>query len=463
MPPNESSFWSFSLFQLFSTTTNNANHLFPISILFEEQPQNSNNSSPLLNGTRCHPMLFNPSFSVESNPTYEYSICPDSFLVPLFTSLILFISVILTAACALAILFKRKSGHVVARTPFMMMSTLLSSLAFVFISSIRYLVGRKVFPCALFSLTWFLTQPLVTLPTMLRSLRLFVMYKLNLLKTLRRRNSTSLSTFHPFSEKLKHPQKTNAINKSSAIINTTMNNHNNNNNGAQVHLHSEVHTATPRSVKFQITTTERVEQEPQQQESTTTDHHANLPHPLSGLNNNEFSWNDSISDSFDSVSEIASNYEPYSLDDKELRHLRILQFVSSHKFTLLLYSICISCSLGLWILLGAIEEGIHTTNPYQSVIVDDGGLFLFSHGCITNAKGVGIIVSQAGVYILLEIVTLGLCMFADKDTWRIKIETFVAVVFQVLFVIAYGCSLINGYGKSIFFDFGNCVFLIYIA
>src|SRR5690242_4745932 len=94
-----------------------------------------------VNGTRCHPILFNlGGLSMEANPTFEYGICPDTIFAVLFPSLTLFVSLLFSLLGSIGIYLKRKSGHLTARNPVLMASTLAASLLFVFISTIRYLV-----------------------------------------------------------------------------------------------------------------------------------------------------------------------------------------------------------------------------------------------------------------------------------------------------------------------------------
>ncbi|KAF0976678.1 hypothetical protein FDP41_004577 [Naegleria fowleri] len=48
---------------------------------------------------------------------------------------------------------------------------------------LRYTIGRKVFPCALYTLLYFLLPAAVSLPTTLRCIRIYTLYRLNLFKT----------------------------------------------------------------------------------------------------------------------------------------------------------------------------------------------------------------------------------------------------------------------------------------
>ena len=146
---------------------------------------NNTSNSSSLNSTLCHEVLFNfGAFSREANPSIEYGLCPDTYaslIVALLYFIVYFLAMVLSS---LGVVWKRKSGHMSARSPLYMLLTMFLGLIFVVGSSLRFIISRKIYPCAMYSIIYFVFVPALTLPTIFRCFRVFFLYKLNLHKTL---------------------------------------------------------------------------------------------------------------------------------------------------------------------------------------------------------------------------------------------------------------------------------------
>ena len=107
---------------------------------------------------------------------------PHNFLVSfsIVLSFIVFYYLLIVVG-SLAIIYKRKSKHLLARNLSYMFLTVFSSISFISIFVLRVLIGRKIFPCALYTLSMFLVM-IIILPSICRSVKLFFSYKLNVLK-----------------------------------------------------------------------------------------------------------------------------------------------------------------------------------------------------------------------------------------------------------------------------------------
>lgn len=119
--------------------------------------------------------------SREEYPTFSQGLCPDTwssfglsitYLVVYFSQLVLSL---------MGIIWKRNNGFIQARNPVYMVWSSWSSVPYVLLTNLRLLIGRKIFPCAVYTFTYFLFPPSLILPITLRCTRAFFLYKVSFL------------------------------------------------------------------------------------------------------------------------------------------------------------------------------------------------------------------------------------------------------------------------------------------
>ncbi|EFC46151.1 hypothetical protein NAEGRDRAFT_79252 [Naegleria gruberi] len=108
--------------------------------------------------------------------------CPDVLSVPILSGLCLGVYLMLVVSSIIGFVWNRNSDHIRARTIAGMFFTLVSSFFVFTIFSLRFIIGREIFPCILFSLVFFLMPPCFSIPTIIRCLRVYVQWRFNLLK-----------------------------------------------------------------------------------------------------------------------------------------------------------------------------------------------------------------------------------------------------------------------------------------
>ena len=442
-------------------------------IISQTSPTIANNSTIQVNSTRCHPILFNlGDLSMEKDPKYEYGICPDTIFSPLVSAVILFVLVVLALFCIVGVIYKRKSGHIQARNPILLISTVFACSLYIILSSLRYLVGRKSFPCSIFALTFFIGKyletcsttmyivpPLLTLPTILRMLRLFCLYRLNVIRTRNDRKklftqstlmNTTIQSQKYINERTKpgfemkdtnvriftdeandvSPLSTNTSTTVSAPLRTSFKNQPEDN--LKENVTTNIRIETPKESPSQD---DRIFQHVQN--PVTSENTDNLTDPIENVTSDV---------DFVSEADLQSNYEVRVLDEKDLKTINMLNFFISNKVVVIVYLISLSSHLILWLVLGGIEEGIYSqqNDPNsKKAFIDDAGLLVFTHGCMTNTKVVIMIVCQAAFYVVVELSLLIACILSDRDTWKIKSETLALIIFQVGFLILFGCEQIQ--------------------
>ncbi|KAG2377676.1 hypothetical protein C9374_009192 [Naegleria lovaniensis] len=109
--------------------------------------------------------------------------CPfDTIFVPISTGIFLLMYLLLVVACAFGLFWKRQNAHIKARTSAGMVFTLVNSVCFVLGLASRFIAGREVYPCLLYSVCFFVIPANMTVTSAMRFLTLYIQFKVNLLK-----------------------------------------------------------------------------------------------------------------------------------------------------------------------------------------------------------------------------------------------------------------------------------------
>src|SRR3989338_6558609 len=144
------------------------------------------NATSINNDTSvCHPILL--SMGSKS----EKGICDDTVAALIFSAIILFIHTVLIIVSIGGLIYKLKKlsqlnqnsrivNHLqVARNPALMILSALLCYCYTIVISTRVLIGRKIYPCFIFSLVYYLAVPALASAVILRSIRLLVLTRLN--------------------------------------------------------------------------------------------------------------------------------------------------------------------------------------------------------------------------------------------------------------------------------------------
>ncbi|EFC37640.1 regulator of G protein signaling domain [Naegleria gruberi] len=272
-----------------------------------------------------------------------------------------------------------------------------AGLFFVAIFCLRIIIGRKQFPCSLYSWCFFVTGPVICLPTICRCLKLYFMYKFNLQKT---------KLYGHLDEQSNVDEK--------ELPSTIRMPH-------QELFHSSISTtsSSPKS-------------------ATPVDTPLDTPTSLqSSTSTNEVVFID--------AKESISNRE-IEIPMKELRKMKFFQFMGSHSFVILVYLGVFVFQTILWAIVGGIDEIVYTinkkTDPSAKRALIPAGFFESGYGCIMTSSILGIILTEAIIYIAMEVFTLILCIRSDRDTWNIKKESLIYVVIQS---IGMGAFIVAGF------------------
>ncbi|EFC36720.1 predicted protein [Naegleria gruberi] len=453
---------------LSSASTIDISHLV-VSTSYQLNETLSNNST---NSTICHPILFQlGNFSRESTPQELYGLCPDALTTPIFSSILLFLIILMSMASILGIIAYRHSGHIKARGATTISLSVCVHLVFVSIFFLRLMIDRKTFPCAIYTLLYFLLPAAVTLPMILRCIRLYSMYKLNLIKT-RIFDVDGVDSVNGGGGR----KKTNEMVKKEEIVSSVVEIVEESNHVEMKNFENRQH-----SVHFEKVLSEStINQETPSSLNTTSITH-NSSSNVDSLNNSGIdetlkqqennlqilSEVKGTQSTFDVNENIHTNDESTVTDDEDItntftlntsrstwnlsdinskevqsqaRKLNILTFISSYKFMVICYACLLILQFLLWLGLGGIEEIIFTVSPpadNSRIFLLEGGMLLFSHGCSISTKFVIIFGVITVIYFIIEIGAFILCLFADRDTWNIKKETVILLIFQVICLLLF--------------------------
>ncbi|EFC45286.1 predicted protein [Naegleria gruberi] len=311
-------------------------------------------------------------------PNLLYSICPDTWLTSAVSIVFLLVYIIVLIVSGIGLYLRRNSPHIKARNITYLFMTILSNSGFIILTCLRFIIGRRIYPCSIYILSFFIVPPGILLPSVFRLWRLFFMHKLNLQKT--KMDSNRKETNH---ENLKSSMKV-------VPNNSNMN-----------------------SPKSQLSNVESI------------------------FNNNQDS-NDATSSDGDNYSYWIENELEMK---KNVKIQKIFNILLSQKFVIATYLTSFIIHILLFIFFGAVEEGIYNQDPIKSnnqrIFMGDGGFFVSSRGCvITNAITI-IVAIESLFYIVVEIVFLVLCFIIPRDTWFIKRETLLLTLLQFFSIILF--------------------------
>lgn len=161
--------------------------------------------------------------------------------------------------------------------------------------------------------------------------------------------------------------------------------------------------------------------------------------------NSDYLFDENVTETDDSDSnsdfDTRSTWAFKDLSDlrSEVRKFQIFTFISSYKFVLILYTSFVIFQIALWLILGGVEEAIfsNSSNNGERIFLLEGGMLVFDRGCSMSTKMVLIIAGESLIYLIFEIIALILCIRSDRDTWSVKKEAILIILFQVISIVAF--------------------------
>ncbi|KAG2386035.1 hypothetical protein C9374_003184 [Naegleria lovaniensis] len=363
---------------------------------------NNNNNTLVINTTaipNCHPLLLNLTLTNPSlfrshdllrSVSDWTSMCPDTY-ISMALSLFVLLGYLLTFLLALiGIIYKRTSQNIVARNFILLLFTLFAECLFVLPITLRIIVGKSIYPCVIPSLIFFILPPIIALPTILRLLRVYGMYRLNLKKA----NFVAGRGSSASDERSMH------------ILQGLE-------DGAVSHPHKEVQKDDENNqIVLEMKEHDHVHQEIKDPESIKTNH----PQTSNHVNK----------DSEPQLKRLSLLTSP---------HFKLLQLLTSDKIIFVLSIAALLIHISLWAIFGGIQEGIHNSSGNWFFLATS--FFEVNKGCGIKPNIFIVIGVEGGFYIVIEIISLILCIRADRDTWNVKIESLVFIGVQATSVIAY--------------------------
>ncbi|EFC48592.1 predicted protein [Naegleria gruberi] len=346
-----------------------------------------------LNSSSCHPLLLNLSIS---NPflfrepltesSLQYGLCPETYIAFSLATVVLLLYIATMIIAMIGLVWQRKKTHIQARSLPLIIANMVANLTLVLLVTLRVIVSKKLYPCFLLSLTFMLYPPLLTLPSILRGLRLYSLFKLNLKKK------------RIFGSKHDESLEMQQLNESRRSIVDE----------SSTSLESMSSQQTNTSCILSIS-------EPQSLPANTFDQISNR--------------NQTIQCSSDEAQKPSNQI---STRDRVL--MRMFEFLSSYKFFITVYLVSFLIHLGLWAIVGGIEIGVYKSSG--SWVFVESGFFEASHGCNITPKILIVLGIQAAFYIALVVIVNILCLVSDRDTFNIKLEELtLTAVFAVIIIL----------------------------
>ncbi|KAF0982749.1 hypothetical protein FDP41_010728 [Naegleria fowleri] len=353
-----------------------------------ETPVNISNASQLQG---CNPILFQLGNFSRDGAVLTASGCPETWLSFSFSLFFLLCYLMLLVLCCLGLIWKRKSRHVQSRGMVYMVLTLVASSFIVILSCLRYIIGRKNYPCFIYAISYFVLPPALILPSIFRCFRLYLMHVLNL-------NKTNLVFVKDYDR---------SMNFDAGAVNANL----------QLCTHS--------SVEFQSDPRKNLKHEfvtPQQQQQTNQEKKVDF----------EVSDVTSVGTIDDDMrNDVLTIVTP---SDQDLKKVKILSFFVSDKFVIGSYVVLFVFHAIIYLVLGGIEfTQVHSTN---TGIFTTRGVFQVS-GCGISSSTLFMVGVVTFFYILVETILFVLCLIFARDTWFIWKETATLIGLKLCAIILF--------------------------
>ncbi|KAG2375007.1 hypothetical protein C9374_010381 [Naegleria lovaniensis] len=370
-----------------------------VSNFILETPVNISNTSQLQG---CNPILFQLGNFSRDGPVLTASGCPETWLSFSFSLLFLLGYLVLLGLCCFGLFWKRKSRHVQSRGIVYMVLTLVASAFIVILTCLRYIIGRKNYPCFIYAITYFVLPPALILPSIFRCFRLYLLHVLNL-------NKTNLVFVRDYDKSmfvdsgLVNPNLQDVMSTNSSVVMTTTN-------------------SDPRKSLKQEFVTQAV-----------------------GTNEKKVDFEVSdVTHSFSSRLEEGENFV----------------ILVSDKFVIGSYVSLFIFHASIYLILGGIEYAqINTTN---ATIFTNKGVFQVSGCGISNSTFI-LVGVLTFFYIIVETILFVLCLIFARDTWFIWKETATLIGLKlgaIILFIVFGFVPIFAKFLDFFIPYGY-VLLVY--
>ncbi|KAF0979649.1 hypothetical protein FDP41_001317 [Naegleria fowleri] len=389
-----------SLLMFLTTTTTNNNNNF--------------NTTTTSNPLPCDPYLLNwtsslPPMMTSINTSTILTMngfCPETLLSVSIASFELFIFSILTPLTLLGLVWMRKSPHLQARGIYTLVWTIASCSFGIVFPALRWTMGRRIFPCGLYIVIIFNIPQVISLPCICKCLALYAKFKLYRLLDEKKQlvNGVDMMTsdVETLSTMTGIPSATTTID--GMIQNSP--------NSASQQLPqsigkdepSKAQPSTP-TVTFQFPSMDSIK------ENTTS--------PTT-ITSNETTERTSLS---------SFNSRPFSSSD--LWKVRVLRFLGSSAFHIMIAVAGFSFHSTLWLLLGVIQYVFPEIADYEV------GLWYFSSGCGVHKNTAIMVAVQFSFYLVLSALVLIISWFSDRDTYGIKLETSIVTLFFLFSISGY--------------------------
>ncbi|EFC48244.1 predicted protein [Naegleria gruberi] len=386
----------------------------------------------------CDSSLIGTPWIREMNVTSQYGLCNDTYFAFATCLAFMIVYIITVLLTGVGVFWKRKSSHVEARSPIYLAFTLCAAFFFIVGMTLRIVISRRLFPCGLLTICFFTFPAAVTLPTIFRLMRAYFMYKINLQKTKLFESPTNLQ--NTSTTNTGGDNTSGNIELKQAIDNFTIETQS---GTQQQQFFGQEDGIVKRQERLSRVIAKNHEYEPQLDS-------------INGTTSNTVTDDDDESN-FDTDNDSQADVSTWNMSEykdladvqKELRKLKIFNFLISVKFITVIYILSFLFGVIIWLIVGVAEEAIYNTSTdpnKKRIFLNEGGILLFSHGCGMNTTTTIMISVESILFILLELVFLIFAFTADRDSWGIKRETMILIVIQltsaILFVVAANIDFI---------------------
>ena len=427
--------------------------------------QTTTNSTSTNTTSVCDPSLLKNGTEKE-----EYGLCPETVSSQAVSGILLGTYLIFVVFTIASVIKTRKVPLVKYREVAVMIGALLLTGLFAFIFILRLTVGRKIFPCFIYMLTYFFAAPVVFFPTLLRLWRLIWMSRLNktrvelfrLEESLikkggepRRKRETVQVQPSTSSGNVSDVEDSPGTGSGIVLFNTTTVTDTDSYDEDSDDSDSDAGSVTMEMDDSLSTSSGGV----------TTDEKLNSLDPNQGIRRQMSKASGLHKSVLANAISTVTQEELAKYIALETRIVRI-QHVLKWWFYLAVTIVFSFLHLLIWLICGLVETFYLSSYPDSTKFTVTADFFVFNHGCGAGTGTLITVAVQGLSYLVAILVLLIFTLREDNDTWRIRVETFTVLILWVLWIVAYiiaGLIPVVGSLTDAYFAYGLILFFAVVT
>ena len=121
------------------------------------------------------------------------------------------------------------------------------------------------------------------------------------------------------------------------------------------------------------------------------------------------------------------------------RFVKVFRMGSKPYSIFIILAVALVVHLLLWVAVGMLDMWV-----LSRTLMSEGSSMFSLHGCVLTISLSSFVFVESGLYIVVEVIVVILCLMSDRDTWGTKRETLIVILVQFVCIVAFVvCSFVQ--------------------